>query len=228
MRKWLLWIGLGLPAVTALPVLVLRFVPPPTSAYMLERRLQFALAGRPHPPIRYRWVPLRDISPALQLAVVAAEDQTFPDNWGFDFDAIAEAWHFNRTHRRTHGASTITQQTARNLFLWPSRTWLRKGLETYYAVLLETLWPKRRILEVYLNIAEFGDGIYGAQAAATIYFRRPAARLDEWQAALLAAALPAPRRRHPGRPSPYLLGRAAEIEQQMRDLGADHLQRLDR
>lgn len=226
MRKWLLRIALGWLIVTAIPVLVLRFVPPPMSAYMIERRVDWLVRGGPHPPLRYRWVPYSRISPALPLAVVAAEDQKFPYHWGFDFQAIAEAWQHNERSHRLHGASTISQQTARNLFLWPGRTWLRKGLEAYFTVLLETLWPKQRILETYLNIAEFGNGVYGAQAAAEFYFHRPATALDAQQAALLAGVLPEPRREHPDHPSAYLLARAADIRQQMRLLGNGYLDGL--
>src|SRR6185437_7593911 len=148
----------------------------------------------PHPPMRYHWVSAEEMAPALRLAAVAAEDQRFPDHWGFDFEAIREAEEHNQRHRHLRGASTISQQLARNLFLWPHRDWVRKGLEVYWTLLLEGLWPKHRILEVYLNVVELGDGIYGVEAASEVYFGHSAAQ-DSWsQAALLAAVLPSPRR----------------------------------
>lgn len=210
-------------AATVTPVLMFRVLPVPTSAYMLEQRLAWLSAAAPHPPMRQRWVPLDRISPQLQLAVIASEDQRFPYHHGFDVEAIQDALRYNARHQRIRGASTISQQTARNLFLWPSRTWVRKGLEAYFTVLLETLWPKQRILEVYLNIAQFGDGIYGAEAAARVWFGSSAARLDAQQAAQLAAVLPAPTRMQAGRPSPYVLERAAEIRRQMDNLGLGYL-----
>lgn len=217
---WIVAVWLG---VTIAAVLVLRFVPVGTSAYMLEQQLAWMASSQPHPSLRHHWVPLKEISPQLQLAVIASEDQTFPTNWGFDWDAIKTAWHYNQHHERTHGASTITQQTARNLFLWPSRTWVRKGLEVYFTVLLEVLWPKDRILAVYLNIAQFGNGIYGAGAAAQAWFHTRPAALNAQQAAQLAAVLPNPIRMHAGHPSSFVLQRAAEIRGQMRNLGLAYL-----
>ncbi|HEX7381139.1 MAG TPA: monofunctional biosynthetic peptidoglycan transglycosylase [Nevskiaceae bacterium] len=210
--------------VTTVPVAVLRFVPVPVSAYMVEQQIAWWRGGQPHPPLRHRWVPLERISPQLQLAVIASEDQTFRTNWGFDFQAIVAAWRHDRRHpHQLIGASTITQQTARNLFLWPGRTWLRKGLEAWFTVLLDLLWPKARVLTVYLNSAQFGDGIYGAEAAARFWFHRPSAALDAQQAAQLAAVLPDPVGMHAGNPSPYVLRRAAEIRVQMRNLGLAYL-----
>jgi monofunctional biosynthetic peptidoglycan transglycosylase len=223
--RWLLYPIAAFLIVTVLPVLWLRFVPPTGSAYMLEQHLDDLAHGR-HLPIAVRWTPWTRISPAMRLAVVASEDQTFPTNWGFDFRAIRKALTYNADHQIVHGASTITQQTARNLFLWPSRTWLRKGAEVYFTVLLELFWPKQRILEVYLNIAQFGDHLYGVGAAAPRFFHRSPADLDEAQAALLAAVLPDPLRMHADRPSPYVLGRAADIRQQMAQLGSGYLDGL--
>lgn len=213
------WVVAAWLTITIVVVLIFRFVPIPTSAYIVEQQIAWIMSGQPHPPLRHYRVPLKQISPQLQLAVIASEDQTFPTNWGFDWDAIEAAWHYNHHHQRTHGASTITQQTARNLFLWPSRTWVRKGFEVYFTVLLEVLWPKSRILSAYLNIAQFGDGIYGADAAARTWFGLPPAALSEQQAAQLAAVLPNPIRMHAGRPSTFVLQRAAEIRGQMRNLG---------
>jgi monofunctional biosynthetic peptidoglycan transglycosylase len=200
-----------------LAVLLLRWVPPPTSAFMLEAEVK---------PVHQQWVPWTRISAAAKLAVVAAEDQKFPDHHGFDFEAIDQAIEHNQKHKRIHGASTISQQTAKNLFLWSGRSYLRKGLEVYFTVLMEALWPKHRILEMYLNIAQFGPDVYGVEEAAHQYFGTSAARLDAHQAALLASVLPNPERMHAGRPSDYVEARADETETQMRQLGADYLDKL--
>jgi monofunctional biosynthetic peptidoglycan transglycosylase len=155
----------------------------------------------------------------MHVAVVAAEDQKFPHHWGFDFESIAEAIEDQGPRRRVRGASTITQQVARNLFLWPGRSYVRKGLEAYFTVLLELFWPKRRILEVYLNIAEFGDGTHGVYAAAKTFFGTHPSELTPTEAALLAAVLPNPKRLHANTPSPYVEERARWIEEQMEQLG---------
>ena len=162
-RKVLAWVLLGAVGLSIAPVLLLRWVPPPTSAFMLRRSLA-NLVSRQGVPIRYHWTGWAQISPSMRVAVVAAEDQKFPHHWGFDFESIAEAIEDQGPRRRVRGASTITQQVARNLFLWPGRSYVRKGLEAYFTVLLELFWPKRRILEVYLNVAEFGDGTHGVHA----------------------------------------------------------------
>jgi monofunctional biosynthetic peptidoglycan transglycosylase len=221
-RRWLrrlLWTIAGLVALSWLAVLTLRFVPPPTSAYMLERALAARWHGERRFSIRYRWVPFERIAPVAPLAMVAAEDQTFPFNHGFDFPEIRSAIDVAEAGGRLRGASTLTQQTARNLFLWSGGGFFRKGLEAYFTVLIDVTWPKRRVLEVYANIAEFGNGIYGVEAAAQAYFHEPASRLTAHQAALLAAVLPDPRGWHADRPSAYIQRRAAWIERQMRQLG---------
>jgi monofunctional biosynthetic peptidoglycan transglycosylase len=217
--KRLGWLVLAFIAATWLPVLVLRFVPPVGSAYMLERKLSQAWHGNRDFTIHYRWVPWTKIAPVAPLAMVAGEDQTFPFNHGFDIASIKSAIDVAEAGGRLRGASTITQQTARNLFLWSGGGFFRKGLEAYFTVLIDTTWPKRRVLEVYANIAELGDGIYGVEAASQAYFREPASRLTPHQAALLAAVLPNPRGWHADRPSPYVQRRAAWIERQMRQLG---------
>jgi monofunctional biosynthetic peptidoglycan transglycosylase len=205
-------------ALTLLVILALRWVPPPTSAMMLQRRVAgFFQEGAP--PVCYEWRPLERISPHAALAVVAAEDQLFLEHGGFDLEAIGKALDHNRRGRGVRGASTITQQVAKNLFLWPRRSWLRKGLEAGLTVLLEALWPKRRILEVYLNIAQFGDGVYGVPAAARHLLHTRADRLTPEQAARLAAVLPNPRQFKADRPSPYLRRRTDWIQGQMRQLG---------
>lgn len=205
---------------TLAPVLLLRWLPPPTTAYMLRSQCQAAWEGRSDFRLRYRWVGWDDIARSAALAVVASEDQRFASHFGFDFGAIAKAIGSNRHGHAVHGASTISQQTAKNLFLVPARSYWRKGLEAYLTVLLELFWPKQRILEVYLNVAQFGDGIFGVEAASRYYFRKPAALLSAREAALLAATLPNPLVMRADHASPYVLRRQAWILQQMRRLGA--------
>lgn len=210
---------LAVAAVTVVTVLCLRWIPPPTTAFMLERRIAPFFGGNHQRAIRYRWVAWGSISPNVRLAVVAAEDQNFPRHRGFDFESILDALQHQGRRGRLRGASTITQQVARNLFLWPGRSYVRKGLEAYFTLLLELLWPKRRILEVYLNIAEFGDGTYGVTAAARTFFGESPAELSMQEAAVLAAVLPNPIRFDARRPSPYVQERARWIEEQMAHLG---------
>jgi monofunctional biosynthetic peptidoglycan transglycosylase len=200
-------------------VLCLRWISPPTSAFMMERYFEGLFQGEQRISIRYRWVDWGSISPHMALAVVAAEDQKFFHHWGFDFESITEAMEENRKGGHLRGASTITQQVARNLFLWPGRSYVRKGLEVYFTILLEFLWSKKRILEVYLNIAEFGDGIYGVYAAAENLLGKSPAKLTRGDAALLAAVLPNPRRLKARSPSPYVRERRRWIEEQMEQLG---------
>jgi monofunctional biosynthetic peptidoglycan transglycosylase len=196
--------------LTILPVVLFRFVPVPGTPLMLIRVGQGAFDGR-WVGIHKQWTPLEEISPAVVRSVLKAEDENFYTHRGFDFEAIQKAYHYNQTHHRKKGASTITQQTAKNLFLWPSRDWLRKGLEAYFTVLIETTWSKERILEVYLNIVELGPGVYGVEAAAQKYFHRPAKRLSNSQGALIAAVLPNPRKLRLDRPSAYVYGRQGRI-----------------
>lgn len=217
-RKRWWWLAL-LPALPVLQVLPLRWIDPPASAFMLGRQIGAWRAGETGFRIDYRWRDFEAIAPELMIALVAAEDQLFPVHRGFDLEAIDAALAHNRSGRRARGASTISQQVAKNLYLWPRRSWLRKGLEAGYTVLIEALWPKRRILEVYANIAEFGDGIYGAEAAAQRYFGKPASRLTPAESARLAAVLPRPRRWSASAPGPYVRRRAAWIEDQARQLG---------
>jgi monofunctional glycosyltransferase len=201
-------LALLLPVVA---VLVFRFVQPPITPLMAIRATDGAT-------IEKHWTPLDRISANLQRAVMASEDSRFCEHHGFDWQAIDKAIDRNADGGRLYGASTISQQTAKNLLLWPSRTFLRKGAEAYVTVLIETLWSKRRILEVYLNIIEWGDGVYGAESAAETYFGTSAAALSGYQSALLAVALPSPRKSDPAHPSRYLSGRAATILGRMRDV----------
>ena len=208
------WLALGVAAVV-----LLRFLPPPISAVMAEDWLGAKLRGDSAYTLRYRWVAWERVAPALPLSLVAAEDQRFPQHHGFDFAAIQKALDEADDGERLRGASTISQQVAKNLFLWSGRSFVRKGLEAYFTVLIETLWPKRRILEMYLNIAQFGDGIYGAGAASEAFFRTTPDRLDAQQAALLAAVLPNPLRLKVDKPSAYVMRRVAWIRRQTEALG---------
>jgi monofunctional biosynthetic peptidoglycan transglycosylase len=192
---------------------------PVTSAGMLEARMEATFNRDASYRTQFEWVDLRRISPSAAVAVIASEDQAFPYHSGFDFNAIREAMEASEHGKRLRGASTISQQVCKNLFLWPGRSLARKALEAYFTVLIETLWPKERILEMYLNIVQLGKGVYGVQAAAQRYFHMPAARLSDEDAALLAAVLPNPVRLHADRPSAYVLGRRDVILEQMRGLG---------
>lgn len=195
---------------------------------MLTARVGAMLDGDFRYRNEYDWVPLEAISPQAAMAAIAAEDQLFPFHAGFDFDSIRKAVQHNAKNRRVRGASTITQQTAKNLFLWSGRSWVRKGLEVYFTVLIEALWPKERILEVYLNIAQFGRGVYGVQAASQRFFDRDAAKLTRRQSALLAAVLPNPLRLRAAAPSAYVSRRTDRIMDQMRALGGPaYLKQLD-
>jgi monofunctional glycosyltransferase len=210
------------------PVLALRWLRPLTSAFMLEAQAQAWLAEDHSYHTDFEWVPLERISPNAAIAVIASEDQQFPYHAGFDFDSIREAIRASERGKRLRGASTLTQQVAKNLFLWSGRSFVRKGLEAYFTVVIETLWPKERILEMYLNIAQFGDGIYGVQAAAHRFWHKPARQLSSSEAALLAAVLPNPLRLHADHPSTYVLERRDWILGQMRRLGgAAYLRALE-
>lgn len=190
-------------------IATLRFIDPPTTSIRL-------LSDKPS---SQQWQPLPQISPALALAVIAAEDQHFFNHHGFDWQAIRSAIHARQYGEKLRGGSTLTQQTAKNLLLWRDRSWLRKGLEAYFTVLIECMWPKSRILEVYLNVVEFGPDTFGAEANSQRYFNQPAKKLTQAQAARMAAVLPNPGRYRIDQPSPYVLERQRWIQQQMRQLG---------
>jgi monofunctional biosynthetic peptidoglycan transglycosylase len=206
---------LSVLAVTALVVAVFAIVPLPTTAFMIQDTI--ARGALPD----YDWTAGAKISPHLLVAVVAAEDQRFAEHSGFDLAAIQGAARRNRSGGNLHGASTISQQVAKNIFLWPGRSWLRKGLEAVLTVTIETMWSKRRILDVYVNIAEMGDGVFGAEAASQRFFHKPAGALSASEAALLAAVLPDPQDLHADRPSPYVRRRQQWIERQMAALGGE-------
>jgi monofunctional biosynthetic peptidoglycan transglycosylase len=217
--RFLLWSLAAAAGVALLLVLSLRWINPPTSAFMIAARAAALFSGAHDYHTHYQWVDLEAIAPQAALAVIAAEDQQFPYHAGFDFKSIREAVRHNANSHRVRGASTISQQVAKNLFLWSGRSYVRKGLEVGFTLLIEWCWPKERILEVYLNIAEFGRGIYGVQAAAQHFFHRDARRLRRNEAALLAAVLPNPAQYRVSAPSRAVLARRDWISQQMADLG---------
>ncbi len=216
---WLWKLPLLLLGLSVLQVLALRFIDPPFSAFMAGRQFDVWVAGDWRFRVAYDWRDLDAIAPSLPVSLVAAEDQNFASHSGFDFKAIEKARTNNARGRKVRGASTISQQLAKNLFLWSGRSWVRKGIEAWYTVLIETLWPKHRIIEVYANVAEFGDGIYGAQAAARSFWGKDAARLSSTESARLAAVLPRPKRYSAARPGPYVQRRAQWIERNVRRIG---------
>jgi monofunctional biosynthetic peptidoglycan transglycosylase len=197
----------------------MRWLNPIASTFMLRDRATALFSGDKNYRFEHRWANWQNISANMKVAVIAAEDQRFPDHWGFDFDSMEKAWQNNQRGRKVHGASTLTQQVAKNLYLWPGRSLLRKGVEAYFTVLIETFWPKKRILEVYLNSAEFGKGVFGVEAASRHYFRKPAAQLSAQDAALLAAVLPGPKRFLVDRPTAYVRARQAWVLGQMAQIG---------
>jgi monofunctional glycosyltransferase len=199
-------------------VFILRWINPVTSSIMIQRQIE-AITEGDFRLIKYRWISYDNISPELPIAFVAAEDQNFPNHYGFDFEQIEKALEQHKRGRRLRGASTITQQVAKNLFLWEDRSFLRKGMEAYFTLLIELLWSKKRILEVHLNIAETGDMVFGVAKASEVHFRRTANKISRSQAALLAATLPNPKRHSASRPTNYVLRRQAWILRQMNSLG---------
>ena len=212
-------VGGGLLVASAGSVLLLRFVDPPFTGIGTYRRLEALVSGRRGFRPERTWRDLEEMGTALPVAVIAAEDQRFAEHFGFDVVELRKALAKAERGGALRGASTLSQQTAKNLFLWPGRSVVRKALEAYLTVLIETVWPKRRILEVYLNVVEFGDGVYGGGAAARRFFGVPPSRLTARQAALLAAVLPNPHRYHAEAPSPYVRQRAEWILGQVRQLG---------
>jgi monofunctional glycosyltransferase len=220
---WLLGLIVLTVAASAALVALLRWINPPYSAFMAQTQMAAWTKRDRTYVFRHRWVDLNQISPNLPLAVVASEDQKFPEHWGFDVEAIEKAYALNQHSHRVHGASTISQQVAKNLFLWSGRSYFRKGLEAYFTVLIEACWPKRRILEIYLNIAEFGYGTYGAEAAAQQFFHEPASRLSRSDAAVLAAVLPNPQLLSAAAPSAYVQKRRDWILGQMQALGGPEM-----
>lgn len=216
-KRFLLWIVVAFFASTILSVIVLRWVPVWFTPLMFIRLGEQISEGR-ELALHHHWVPYEEISPSLSLAVMGSEDARFLEHHGFDYKAIEHAAIRNIKHpeKRKLGASTISQQTAKNVFLWPGRSWVRKGFEVYFTVLIELMWSKQRIMEVYLNSIEMGEGIYGADAVAEWHFQTTASKLTKAQCALIAATLPNPRKFNSARPSSYVLKRQKRILREMR------------
>ncbi|WP_316816121.1 monofunctional biosynthetic peptidoglycan transglycosylase [Pedobacter nyackensis] len=204
--------------VSVLWVLAYRFINPPITLLMVLRNIERKTDGKPA-KLEKEWVDFEDMSDNMKRAAVSAEDQLFLKHIGFDVKAIEKAFATNQKGKKIKGGSTISQQTAKNVFLWPGRSWVRKGFEAYFTLLIELLWSKERILEVYLNVIEMGDGIYGAEAAAQAYFGKSCTRLTRSQAALIAACFPNPRRWTPKKPTRYIKHRQYLIMKNMKRLG---------
>jgi len=219
----MVWLAVFFIVASIVAVATLRWINPPFTAFMAEAQIEAWARRDHHYAFRHAWVDLDRISPNLPLAVVAAEDQKFPAHWGFDVAAIEKAYALNQNNHKVRGASTISQQVAKNLFLWSGRSYFRKALEAYSTVLIESLWPKRRILEVYLNIAEFGPATYGAEAAAQLFFHKPASALSRADAAVLAAVLPSPEHYSALAPSRFVQQRREWILGQMQALGGPEM-----
>ena len=216
-KRLLTWIVVAFFASTILSVVALRWVPVWFTPLMFIRLVQQSSDDKPL-TLHHHWVPLEEIAPSLSTAVMASEDARFLEHHGFDYKAIEKAAMRNIKHpeKTRHGASTISQQTAKNVFLWPGRSWLRKGLEVYFTTLIELCWSKQRIMEVYLNSIEMGEGIYGADAVAEYHFNTTAKDLTRAQCALIAVSLPNPRRMNSASPSSYMLRRQQRILREMK------------
>lgn len=188
-----------------------KFFPVSYTPLMISRRIESHWVGKHEQKIQHTWVDAKDMSSSLQKAVIAAEDARFFEHHGFDFDAIHKAMEYNKTHKKKKGASTISQQTAKNVFLWPSRSWIRKAFEAYFTFLIELAWSKERIMEVYLNVIEIGPGTYGVEAAAKKYFKKSAKQISASEAALIASVLPNPLKWNVAVPGPYVQRRSGRI-----------------
>ncbi|MFC2114005.1 monofunctional biosynthetic peptidoglycan transglycosylase [Bacteroidota bacterium] len=213
-RKWLTRLVVFFFASTIFFTLLYKWVPPPVTPLMIIRLFDQKAADKPL-IFQKDWTRIENISDQMPLAVLVCEDQNFMKHHGFDLESIKKAQKHNEKNRRKRGASTITQQTAKNVFLWPQRSWFRKGLEVYFTALIEIFWSKKRIMEVYLNVIEMGDGIYGAEKASQIYFRKPAKKLSRYEAALIAVCLPNPIKMKPTSLTSYRLRRQAWAVRQM-------------
>jgi monofunctional biosynthetic peptidoglycan transglycosylase len=209
---WLLFLWFNIISFSV--VLLFKFVPVPFTPLMGVRALEHKSAGKDM-TCSHDWVPIEEISLNLQKAVIASEDGRFLEHWGFDFEAMQKAYKNNSKGKRLKGGSTISQQTAKNIFLWQGRSYVRKGLEAYYTVLIELIWGKKRIMEVYLNSIEMGDGVYGAEAAAKHWYRKDAASLTRYEAAGIAAILPNPRKYKASNSSSYINRRKAKISREI-------------
>ncbi|UIR55237.1 monofunctional biosynthetic peptidoglycan transglycosylase [Sphingobacterium sp. SRCM116780] len=210
LKMWSIRIGIAIFVLPIFWVLALKIINPPITWLMIQRGFELKAAGKGF-KLEKDWLSYDEISDNLKRAAIAGEDSHFLTHWGFDTDAIQKAIEKNKDGKNLRGGSTISQQVAKNVFLWPKRSWLRKGLETYFTVLIEALWSKKRILEVYLNVIEMGQGIYGAEAASQYYFKKSGASLSKKQAALIIAILPNPRQWDARNPSVYVNHRANSI-----------------
>ncbi len=224
-KKVLMWATAGFFVSTVATVILLKWLPVYYTPLVFIRTLEYAIEGK-WVPIQKNWTPIEEISPHLQRAVIASEDPKFLSHSGFDFEAIAKAIDANKRRKIKMGASTISQQTAKNVFLYPSRTYLRKGLEAYFTVLIETFWDKRRILEVYLNVIELGHGLYGAEAASMHFYKKHSLKLNPTEAHLFAAILPNPRKWNPKRPTNFVLRRRNFIRRNLVLLGHSYFKPL--
>ena len=220
--KFLLKLIIGLFALSIFMVILYKWVPVPATPLMVIRYFE-----NPAEEIQHDWVPIEEISRHLQLAVISSEDQNFLLHSGFDMRAIDKAIEGNKSGKRIRGASSISQQTAKNVFLWTNRSWLRKGTEVYFTFLIELFWSKERIMEVYLNSIEMGKGIYGAEAAAQAWFNKPAAKLTMYESAAIAAILPNPRRYRANPPTNYIQNRINWIARQMQNYGPFTLKNIE-
>ena len=209
--KWFFILSVG-------GIFVFKFIPIPFTMTMIDQKIVSLRKGE-NSKIHYKWRSYSEISGNMMIAAVAAEDQNFPNHWGFDIDAMQKAYKNNKKGKKIRGASTISQQVAKNVFLWQGRSYFRKALEFYFTGLIEMIWGKKRILEVYVNVAEMGQNVFGAEAAAQKYFGKPAKNLTAAEAARLAAVLPSPRKWSVVKPGPYVSNRSASIQKSMRNLG---------
>lgn len=220
-KRALRWLGLIILAwlvMTIAAVFLLRWIDPPTTSFIMRDRVTAWFDNDKSYHFEHHWSDYKHIASSMKVAVMASEDQKFPEHHGFDFESMEHAWDQNQRGHKIRGGSTISQQVAKNLFLWSGRSLLRKGIEAYFTVLLETFCSKQRILEIYLNSAEFGKGVFGVDAASHRYFHKSAAQLTVAESALLAAVLPAPKHFSVTRPSGYLRARQAWIMTQMPDV----------
>ena len=211
----IIWrIILGFVILSVVSVIIYRWVPVPITPLMVIRAIEQKADGK-EAKMKHDWVPLEEISPKLQLAVVCSEDQNYLKHFGFDWGAIEKAMKENEEGKRVRGASTITQQTAKNVFLWPGRSYIRKAFEVWFTILVEIFWSKERIMEVYLNSIEMGDGVYGAEAASQYWYKKKAIKLTKDEAAGIAAVLPNPLKYRANPPTNYIIKRKTWIKQQM-------------
>ncbi len=217
-KRWLFKITIYFFVISIVLVVIFKWVPIPFTSTMVARKIEAAIDGKDS-EIHYEWASYDEVSKEAGLSVVAAEDQMFPDHWGFDFENMANAFNSNMKGKKIRGASTISQQVAKNVFLWQSRSYIRKAFEVYFTFLIELIWGKERILEVYLNVAETGDMTFGFEAASKRFYGKSAKNISREQAARIASVLPSPRKWSVAKPGPYVSRRTGQISRQMRALG---------